>query len=98
MKYIKTFETKEYDDWMKYNTSSEIKFKVGDYVRDKNGEVYIIDDVDEFSVRIPYFLINIKDKTDHGWYIKDETNSGWWEDDELEKLEDWEVAAIKYNL
>jgi hypothetical protein len=91
MKYLKTFELTDSD---KYNiridaTNYKRKFKVGDYVRGKvDNVIYRIDDIGEFSVRLPYFLFD----------IKDETNSGWWEDDELEKLEDWEVAAIKYNL
>jgi hypothetical protein len=95
MKYLKTFELtdSEKHDIRVDATESNRKFKVGDYVRHRyDNEVYIVDDVDEYSHSLPYYLTGL----DGDIFNKD---GGWFGDkDGFEKLEDWEIAAIKYNL
>jgi len=86
MKYIKTFEAENF----------KRKFFVGDFVRLDNywtqggkGYIYIVEkwDFNNDLINYKYFIKRL-DKNDYGWV----------EEKRLEKVPDYEVDAIKYNM
>jgi hypothetical protein len=65
------------------------KFFVGDYVRLDKGDIYIIEKWDFANDLISYeYFIKRLDKNDYGWV----------EEKRLEKVPDYEIDSIKYNM
>lgn len=65
----------------------KMKFKVGDFVRFlKDGKIYQIEIIELFG------------KDEYPYSVEDYRGSFWRREDELEKLSDYELDAMKYNL
>ena len=105
MKYIKLFENFDNIYWPDSEIKTfpaeqqlffyTLKFHIGDYVRrlpnnyrNTPNDVFIIDALDLADKFYPYHIVNINDSEDRK-FIQESL---------LISLEDYEVAALKYNL